>query len=332
MNAVLRAYLRADHPWPHRGGDRNLYLRTGLSHPDWFVERTLDRLGWEGARTRLEANNRSPAMFLRVSLRRGLDEVRGQLEEEGVQTERFPLAPRCLRVTGGNPQESSLHEAGGFHIQDAGSQLIGWLLPLGGARRCLDACAAPGSKATILAERLDPRSLIAADLRRPRVELLGSTARRLSCANLLPLAADAAYPPFAPETFDRVLLDVPCSGLGTLSRNPDIKWTASPERLGRLADTARQIASAAAALLAPGGMLLYAACSLEPEETSDVVENVLAQAPDLRRISIEDHLPAALSSLAGDDGALHLAPEHHGTDGYYAALLRRDGGAAEETR
>ena len=329
VNAVLRAYLRADHPWPHRGGDRDLYLRTGLSHPDWLVERTLDRLGWAGARARLEANNRSPAVFLRVNARQDVGEARRRLAEDAIRTERFPLAPRCLRVTEGNPQESSLYEEGAFHIQDAGSQLVGWLLPLGGARRCLDACAAPGGKATILAERLAPRLLLAADLRRPRLELLGSTARRLSCANLQRLAADAARPPFRPETFDRVLLDVPCSGLGTLSRNPDIKWTASPERLRRLAGAAGRIARAAAELLAPGGMLLYAACSLEPEETTDAVRDLLAQAPNLRRVSLKGRLPDALSSLIDDEGALQLAPENHGTDGYFAALLQREGGTGE---
>ncbi len=323
VNAVLRAYLRADHPWPHRGGDRSLYLRAGLSHPDWLVDRTLRQLGYEGAKRRLEANNRPPTVFLRVSRRNALDDVRGRLEADGIGTERFPLAPRCLKVTKGNPQDSPLHREGGFHIQDAGSQLVAWLLPVDGARRCLDACAAPGGKATILAERLEPRPLVAADVRPGRIDLLGSTTRRLLAGNVLRLAADASRPPFAAETFDRVLLDVPCSGLGTLSRNPDIKWTASPERLRGLADTAGRIAQAAASLLSPGGMLLYAACSLEPEETSDAVRNLLAAAPCLRQISLADRLPEALAPLIDGDGALSMAPEHHGTDGYFAALLQR---------
>lgn len=323
VNAVLRSYLRADHPWPHRGGDRDLYLRAGLSHPDWLVDRYLERLGAGGARTRLEANNRSPSVFLRASLRRDLDELRRGLDAEGIRTERFPLAPRCLKVTRGNPQESALYGEGAFQIQDAGSQLVAWLLPVGGAKRCLDACAAPGGKATILAERLEPRPLIAADLRWQRVELLGSTARRLSTANLLRLAADASHPPFDAGAFDRILLDVPCSGLGTLSRNPDIKWTASAERLDRLAATARRIGGAAARLLAPGGLLLYAACSLEPEETSDAVHDLLTAEPRLRPVSLAERVPEPLAPLVGDDGALRLAPEDHGTDGYYAALLRR---------
>ena len=144
VNAVLRAYLRADHPWPHRGGDRSLYLRAGLSHPDWLVDRYLKELGNDGAKRRLEANNRSPSTFLRVNLRRDLDDIRRHLETDGIRTERFPLAPRCLKVTKGNPQDSPLYREGGFHIQDAGSQLIAWLLPMEAARRCLDACAAPG--------------------------------------------------------------------------------------------------------------------------------------------------------------------------------------------
>ena len=323
VNAVLRAYLRADHPWPHRGGDFPLYLRAGLSHPDWLVDRCLETLGPEGAAVRLEANNRTPTVFLRVSRREGIEEVRSRLEEEGVRTERFPLAPRCLKVLAGNPRSSPLLAEGGFHIQDAGSQLIGWLLPLDGARRCLDSCAAPGGKATILAERFDPRRVVASDLRPARATLLLETIQRLSATNVLPVAGDAAAPPFPPGTFDRVLLDVPCSGLGTLSRNPDIKWTASPERLAALGETAREIARAGVGLLAPGGILLYAACSLEPEETSEPVRQLLAEFPAVRQLPLADRLPERLRALVGEDGALRLTPEAHGTDGYYATLLAR---------
>ena len=326
VNAVLRAYLRADHPWPRPGGDRDLYLRAGLSYPDWIVDRCLGQLGTEGARRRLEAGNRSPTVFLRVSRRLALDEVRKRLGEEGVKTERFPIAPRCLRVTGGNPQDSSLFREGAIHIQDAGSQLVAWLLPADGARRCLDACAAPGGKAAIFAERIEPRPLIAADLRPGRVDLLDSTIRRLAAGNVLRLAADAARPPFAAATFDRILLDVPCSGLGTLARNPDIKWTASPARIRELAETAGRIARAAADLLAPGGMLLYSACSLEPEETTETIRGLLARRPGLRQLPLADRLPEALAPLVDDQGALRLAPEDHGTDGYYAALVQRTEG------
>ncbi len=323
VNAVLRSYLRADHPWPRPGGDPRLYLRVGLSHPDWLVDRYLEMLGEKGARRRFEANNRTPTTFLRVGRRRDVDEVRRALQEQGVQTERFPLAPRCLRTVSGNPQASSLHEEGAFHIQDAGSQLVGWLLPLDGARRCLDACAAPGGKATLLAERLDPCRLIAADLRPRRAALLAATARTLAAANLVPLSADASAPPFRAESFDRVLLDAPCSGLGTLSRNPDIKWTASPERLAALGAAALGILRGALRLLAPGGMLLYSACSLEPEETSAPVLSVLHDFPGIRQISLTDRLPEPLWGLVDEDGALRLAPEDRGTDGYYAALLAR---------
>ena len=326
VNAVLRAYLRADHPWPRSGGDRDLYLRAGLSHPDWMVERYLEQLGYQRAKRRLEANNRSPIVFLRVSRRLTLDKVRDRLGREGVQTQRCPIAPRCLRITGGNPQDSSLFREGAIHIQDAGSQLVAWLLPVDGARRCLDACAAPGGKATILAERIEPRPLVAADLRPARVDLLDATVRRLTADNVLRLAADAARPPFAAATFDRILLDVPCSGLGTLARNPDIKWTASPERIRELAETAGRIARAAADLLASGGMLLYSACSLEPEETTGAIRGLLAGRPGLRQLSLADRLPEAFAPLVDDHGALRVAPEDHGTDGYFAALLQRTDG------
>lgn len=324
VNAVLRAFLHADHSWPHRGGDPDLYLRTGLSHPDWLVDRLLAALGPKGARARLEANNRRPATFLWVSQARDLDAVRRQLDSEGVGTDRFPLAPRCFLVAGGNPQRSPLHEEGAIHLQDAGSQLIAWLLPAGGGN-WLDACAAPGGKAAILAQRLDARPLAAADRRPARVRLLAETTARLRTRNLVPLAADAARPPFRAGSLDRILLDAPCSGLGTLARNPDLKWTSSPGRIRSLAESARRLARAQLGLLAPGGLLLYAACSLEPEETGEVVGALLAETPGLSRVPLADRLPEPLAALAGEDGALRLAPEEHGTDGYFAALLRRSG-------
>ena len=143
---------------------------------------------------------------------------------------------------------------------------------------------------------------------------------------MLRLAADAGRPPFAAATFDRILLDVPCSGLGTLSRNPDIKWTASPARVRELAETAGRLARAAADLLGPGGMLLYSACSLEPEETNETVRGLLSERPGLRQLTLADRLPDALAPLVDDDGALRVAPENHGTDGYFAALLQRTDG------
>lgn len=325
VNAVLRAYLRSDHPWLRRGGDPRLYLRVGLSHPDWLVDRAVAALGRRAAIRRLEANNRRPATDLRVTRGADVDAVRAGLAEAGVSTDRFPLAPRCLRVASGNPQATALHREGRIHIQDAGSQLIPWLLPLGGATRILDACAAPGGKAAILAERLDPRPLFAGDARLARVELLRQTKTRLGARRILPFVADAARPPLDDGSLDAVLLDVPCSGLGTLARNPDIKWTSSPERLARLADEARRIAAAGVRLLAPGGTALYSVCSLEPEETTEVVAALLEEFPDLGRLDPRDRLPPPLRGVVGKDGSVRLEPERHGTDGYFAVVLRRSG-------
>ena len=323
VNAVLRAYLRSDHPWPHRGGDARLYLRVGLSHPDWLGDRTMAQLGRSGAIRRLEANNQRPATYLFVTRGGDVEAVRAGLAAEGVTTDRFPLAPRCLRVAAGNPQRTSLHREGRIHLQDAGSQLIPWLMPVAGARRVLDACAAPGGKAAILAERLEPRRLLAGDIRSRRLGLLLRSEEQRGSGGLLPFVADAARPPFPEGSMDRVLLDVPCSGLGTLARNPDIKWTSSPARIVRLAEQARRIAGGPGRPRAPGGFALYWGCSLEPEETTGVVAGLKEEFPDLRQVEAKGRLPPALQDLADGDGALRLRPERHGTDGYFAALLRR---------
>lgn len=321
VNALLRTYLRADHPWPHPGGDPDLYLRVGLSHPDWLVDRAVARLGPEAARAALEANNRTPQSFLRVARNSDTDATRRRLEADGVETVPAPLAPRCLRVVRGNPTASAAYGEGAIHPQDAGSQLIAWLLPDGG--RALELAAAPGGKATILAERWAPGRVVAADLRPARLRLLTETAARLGAENLLPLAAHAGKPPFLQGTFDRVLLDAPCTGLGTLARNPDIKWNSSPKRLRSLAKKQQFLAAAAARLVAPGGFLLYSVCSLEPEETEEVVAALREQAPEFHPADLRAPLPEQLHPLLDESGALRLPPGLHGTDGYYAALLRR---------
>ena len=197
VNAILRAYLRSDFPWPRPGGDPRLWLRVGLSHPDWMVDRFVAELGEAGAIARMEANNRVPRSFLRVSRRVEPAEAQERLLADGVRTRPFSMAPRCLAVQSGAPFRAAAHRDGLVHIQDAGSQLIAWLLPLAGAKRVLDACAAPGGKAGILAERLHPQRAVAADLRPHRVELLRRIAGRLGVENLSFVSADAGRPPFS---------------------------------------------------------------------------------------------------------------------------------------
>ncbi len=323
VNAVLRGYLRADHPWPRPDGDPDLWMRVGLSHPDWMVDRLVKQRGRAAAEARMESVNRPPQTFLRASRSVDLATVRKRLLDDGVRTGVFPMAPRCLVVRSGNPLRSAAHREGLVHLQDAGSQLIGWLLPLDGARRVLDGCAAPGGKATILAERFHPRRVVAADLRPARVRTFARIASRLQVHNLHLVAADAASPPFPPESFDRILLDAPCSGLGTLARNPDLKWKSSPERVRRMARAGTRLARAAIRLLEPGGLLLHATCSLEPEETGDVVADLLATVPGLERVPLGPGLPEFTGRFMDKDGALCITPETSGTDGYFAVLLRR---------
>ncbi len=323
VNAILRAYLRSDFPWPRPGGDPRLWLRVGLSHPDWMVDRFVAELGEAGAIARMEANNRVPRSFLRVSRRVEPAEAQERLLADGVRTRPFSMAPRCLAVQSGAPFRAAAHRDGLVHIQDAGSQLIAWLLPLAGAKRVLDACAAPGGKAGILAERLHPQRAVAADLRPHRVELLRRIAGRLGVENLSFVSADAGRPPFPPRSFDRILLDAPCSGLGTLARNPDLKWNSSPKRVSRLARTELRLARAAAGLLRPGGLLLYSVCSLDPEETGDLVR-ALAEGPDaLETVPLGPGLPESVSRFRDGAGALRILPEESETDGYFAALMRR---------
>jgi 16S rRNA (cytosine967-C5)-methyltransferase len=222
--------------------------------------------------------------------------------------------PGAWQATGDAPK--ALVAAGVLYVQDQGSQMIAHFAARDG--RVLDACAAPGGKSTLLADLGGPRTcVIAADVSRPRVRTLATLARRWGAAAVHVLAADARRPPFRGK-FDSVLLDAPCSGLGTLGRNPDIRWRARPGDLARHAQRQREMLDAVAGLVAPEGTLVYATCSLEAEENEGVVEPFLEARPEFG-VAL---LPDWAASLASGPFARTL-PERDGGDGFFAARLVR---------
>jgi len=180
-----------------------------------------------------------------------------------------------------------------------------------------DACAAPGSKAVALG-RAGAR-VVAGDAQRHRLPRLAETIRRCD-RRIAPLAADVLAPPFAPGAFDAVLVDAPCSATGVIARHPDARWRLSERAIARAATRQSALLAAAADLVRPGGVLIYATCSLEPEENTAVVNAFLEHRSEFRRAPVRDAVPSA---LLNDRGDLELLPQRHGTDGAYAARLQR---------
>ena len=324
VNAVLRSVCRQpDRPaLPTRESDPVAYLTVTLSHPEWLARRYLSRMSVSEAEAFCLRNNRRPPTDLRVEPPLDVETARAALSQEGIATVPIPFLPRSLRVTSGKPTASRLYARGNIFIQEAGSQLIPFLLEVGSGDVVLDACAAPGAKATEIAPWIRPAVVIAIDQRPKRLGLLASLARRLGSGNLVAIAADARALPFR-RLFPRILLDAPCSSLGTLARNPDIKWRLGEEELARHAEKQQELLEACSALLAPGGRLVYATCSSEPEENEEVVARFLARHRDFGIGRPGQAFPPAAQRLLRKDGTMRTEPGRDDMDAYFAAVLVR---------
>ena len=211
-------------------------------------------------------------------------------------------------------------------VQDESSQLVVELLDPQPADRVLDACAAPGAKATGIAERLGPGGcVLALDRHTRRLGLLRRDARRLGLENVQTRVRDASAPLsdlVEERPFDRVLVDAPCSGLGALRRNPDARWRVAPTDISKLADVQGAILAQASSCLRVGGALVYSTCTLLPEENEAVVSTFLTEQPGFRLVPISE-LPPRLAPVLTESGYLRCLPQRDDTDGFFAARLER---------
>jgi len=344
-NAVLRTFARQRDALPLPGrpdvaageGERRAlalldYYSITLSHPRWLVARWLLRYGEAATEMWLRFNNREAPLTLRANLLKiSVEDLAARLDEHGVTTVRTRYAPYGLTVTCGNPIMTPLETEGLFVLQDEASQMVGLMLPVKEGNRVLDACASPGGKTTEMASEMGDHGLIvASDARARRVALLEQTVRRSGARCIRLTQADFTRPaPFGP-VFDAVLLDAPCSGLGTLRRDPDIKWRRREEDLPALATAELQMLQHAADAVRPGGFLLYATCSSEPEENEEVAARFLEARPDFEPADPERVRattpagPRHASPLPLDSaGHLRTYPHAHDLEAFFAALFVR---------
>ncbi|HEV2022162.1 MAG TPA: 16S rRNA (cytosine(967)-C(5))-methyltransferase RsmB [Terriglobales bacterium] len=329
VNAVLRRLagqrnvFHVEHPGDEASARE---MADRYSHPLWLVERWAENFGTSAAARICEFDQSVPATALRLSA----DVTDDQLHREGIEGAPGAVLKRARRVASGDVTKSQAFAAGRVAIQDEASQLVAAMVGTG--VRILDCCAAPGGKTAAIAERNPQAMIVAAELHPHRARTL----RRRACAgNVRVLAADALALPLDLQ-FDRVLADVPCSGTGTLARNPEIKWRLAQ---GDLADLHRkQVAILRAALdrVAPGGRLIYSTCSLEPEENAEVVSEALSSRSDVRLLDCREELQRLKDTeeLAWNDvdslaagRFLQTLPGVHPCDGFFAAILERKPGA-----
>ena len=312
VNQALRKLQRGS-----RFGARD----SATSHPRWLFERWRRRFGLDEAQRLIEWNDTKPPLTLQP-VRWRAPELASRLREAGFGVTEAPFG-EGMRVIP-SPESPVLSPArlpgfaeGAFIVQDPAHALVCRFAAIPAGTVVYDACAAPGGKAVAL-ERGGAR-VMAGDARRDRVGRLVETARRAGVA-IRVAVADLLAAPFRWEALAAVLVDAPCSATGTMARHPDARWRLTPRTIARAAERQRALLAAAAALVRRGGLLVYATCSLEPEENSDIVTEFLARHPQFARTPVADAVPVALLTPAGDFQSL---PQRHGMDGAYAARLAR---------
>lgn len=305
-------------------------ISVATSHPLWLVERWVAALGLEEAEAFARANNDSAPASFRLNTHSSRadaqksegDDLINNLRASGASVSASLVAPGAWRVEGGTG--ARLRELAGeglVYLQDEASQLVAHVLGTRACERILDVCAAPGSKTTHIAALAEDRALVVAgDLHEHRLRVVRETCARLGVAGVHVVALDAERAlPFADETFDRVLVDAPCTGTGTLRHNPEIRWRLRPENIYELSAVQTRILSEASRVVRRGGRLVYSTCSVEREEDEAVVEEFLRSHTDFRQVAATP----APSSILQPDGSARTWPHRNDVDGFFVAALER---------
>ena len=297
------------------------YLATTLSHPRWLVERWLDRHGLSAAEAWTRFDNSPAPVTLRANLaRNSVTELQRVLAAQGVRTTATKLAPHGLVVVEGDLPSAPAAGEGRFLLQEEASQLVVELANPAEQSRVLDLCAAPGGKTVGLAERTGPGGIVvASDFRPGRIALLERFLARNQPRRVPIVRLDATAPLPFDRTFDCVLVDAPCSGLGALRRDPDIRWRRRPDDFPGLAATQFTMLCRASETVRPGGRLVYATCSSEPEENEEVVERFRSRRPEFDLMAPGP----GLVRVTDPDGYLRTLPFRHGVEAFFGALLLR---------
>jgi 16S rRNA (cytosine967-C5)-methyltransferase len=317
VNAVLRRIDRESNdltvpipPDPVEG------MAVRYSHPRWMVARWLKRYGEEGTTVLLMKNNaEAPVVIRPYGIVR--EQLEAMLEGSGVEVEDAPLARDSIQISGGiSLTDLGAFRQGLFFVQDPGSTLVGQYAAIPQDAGVADLCAAPGGKSLELSRVA--KFVIASDRSIYRLGRLLDNRARLEANHIHVMVADARFPAIRPV--DAVLIDVPCTGTGTFRRHPDARWRLRISDLSVMAALQASILKAAATAVKPGGLLIYSTCSLEPEENELQVQDFLAKNPDFR---LDPPPSGVVPAETLDNGFLRVLPQVHGTDGAFAARLRR---------
>jgi 16S rRNA (cytosine967-C5)-methyltransferase len=317
VNAVLRRTDRErDELSVPDSSDAAETLAIRYSHPKWLIARWIERWGEQDTERLLALNNAEAPIVIRPY---GIvrEQLEAMLEEAGVHVAEAPYVSDSIAISGGITfTELGAFKKGLFFVQDPAATLVTEYAAIAPSTTVADLCAAPGGKSLELSKTAG--TVIASDKSLGRLQRLLANERRLETTNLFPFVGDARHPAIAPV--DAVLVDVPCTGTGTFRRHPDARWRLKISDLAVMSALQKTILKAAAKVVKPGGLLIYSTCSLEPEENDEQVDWFLSENPDW---ILEAPPEGSVAPELLDAGRLRVLPQHHGTDGAFAARLRR---------
>ena len=334
VNGILRNVNRTEFEWPDMAQDPVNGLSVTYSCPNWLTRRWIDRWGLEVAEAMCRHTVTIPPLTLRTNtLRCSREQLEARLGEEGFTVSRTPVSPQGLILEKcGSLQALPVLQEGWCYVEDEAAQLVPLLLNVAPGQRVLDACAAPGGKCSHLAALMQNQGeIVATDPEPRRLKRLQSNLRTLgiTCVEMVRISDEAFFPSSAFHDtwgrtgFDRILVDAPCSGLGVLRRHPEAKWQKTASQLDRHGERQSSILEQVAPYLRPGGILVYSACSTEPEETTQVVSRFCQDHPEFCHESSAGWLPPLAHSLTNPDGDFLTSSFRYNMDGFFAARLRR---------
>ncbi|WP_068774563.1 16S rRNA (cytosine(967)-C(5))-methyltransferase RsmB [Paenibacillus sp. FJAT-26967] len=331
VNGVLRSAIRRREELILPDGlDDTKRIALQYSHPEWLVRRWIAQHGVDACERICAANNEAPHVSIRANVLRG--EAAGLLERlrgEGLDAQLSALSPSGIVVSsGGNMALAAGFAKGDYSVQDESSMLVAEALEPKPGMKVLDCCAAPGGKTAHIAEKMgDTGEVWACDLHPHKQKLIDEQAERLGLESVRTFVKDARElsEEFAPESFDRILLDAPCSGFGVIRRKPDLKWSKQESDIKEIRSVQKSILEAVHGLLKPGGILIYSTCTIEREENEAAVEQFLKAHTEFKLDPIPaENWPDSGMSGQASSGMIRITPDQYGTDGFFIARLRKE--------
>ncbi|WP_088825429.1 MULTISPECIES: 16S rRNA (cytosine(967)-C(5))-methyltransferase RsmB [Listeria] len=324
VNGVLRNIIRRGVPAIDAISDDVTRLSVQVSLPEWLAARFIKQFGYERALELGEAFLVPPNQTVRVNVTEtNPKSLVKEFADQGISAKVSEIIPEALEIEKGSIANTNAFKTGKCTIQDESSMIVAYALELTDDLDVLDACSAPGGKTTHIAEKMNGTgSVMALDIHAHKTKLVASAASRLNLLNVRTLALDArsATSEFETKSFDRVLVDAPCSGFGVLKRKPDIKYSKKPDDIARLSEIQLAILDEVSQLVKENGILVYSTCTIDREENAEVVQKFLEKHPEFEAKSVT--VPKSLEHLkTGND--LQILPTDFGSDGFYVASFKR---------